>query len=159
MAVFTSRLIQGGYAVRLVTTHARMDSEFINDLKSRLCAKQLKKVADQLAAKSTESFEQIMAMLSKANIVVASRLHAVVFSYLFGIPVIGISYHPKIQSLMRDFGQGEFCVKLTSMDVDDLWERFNMLEHNEARARNQIRKTAEGFRKSLEKQYQELLSL
>lgn len=159
MADFTSWLLQAGYTVRLVTTHVRIDSAFINDLKSKLRSRRLNIFGGRLVAEPAESFEQIMAQLSKTRVVVASRFHGVVFSYLLGRPVLGISYHPKIRTLMKDFGQEEFCVDLPTLDVNELRKRFLLLERNETRCRNQIQKTVGVYRDSLEEQYQRLLYL
>jgi polysaccharide pyruvyl transferase WcaK-like protein len=158
LAEFASWLLQAGYTVRLVTTHVRTDSIFVNDLKS-LCRFRGLKAAGRLIEEPAESFEQIMAQLSEAEIVVASRFHGVVFSYLLGRPVLGISYHPKVRTLMKNFGQEEFCVELPTLDVKDLKTRFLLLEFNQARARKHIQETVSVYRDALEEQYQKLLNL
>lgn len=159
MAEFAFWLLNAGYTVRLVPTQFRMDPEFINDLKSRIQLRGLRAFASRLVAEPAGTFEQIMAQLSKASVVVTSRFHGVVFSYLLGRPVLGISYHPKINELMKDFGQEEFCVDLPTLDFDDLRRRFRRLEANKLRASNRIQRTVGLYRDSLEEQYERLLRL
>ncbi len=159
VAEFASWLLNAGYTVRLVPTQFRMDPEFISDLKSRIQLRGLRAFASRLVAEPAGTFEQVLAQLSKASVVVTSRFHGVVFSYLLGRPVLGISYHPKINELMKDFGQEEFCVDLSTLDIDDLRRRFRRLEANKLRASNRIQRTVGLYRVSLEEQYERLLRL
>jgi polysaccharide pyruvyl transferase WcaK-like protein len=91
--------------------------------------------------------------------VVTSRFHGVVFSYLLGRPVIGVSYHPKINALLKDFGQQEFCLDLSRLQADDLRRTFIRLEADRKDASRQILGMVDRNRAALEGQYENLLQL
>jgi polysaccharide pyruvyl transferase CsaB len=47
---------------------------------------------------------------------VAMRLHALVFGATGGVPLVGISYDPKVRALMRSLGQYERCVDIGAIE-------------------------------------------
>lgn len=159
MAEFTCWLMAAGYTVRLVPTHVRMDLTFISDLKSRVALKSANASPGRLLAEEAETFDQIAAQLSAASITVSSRFHGVVFSYLVGTPVLGVSYHPKMDALMKGFGQGEFCVDLPTADVADLKARFARIQAGRQDVSCNIRRTLDVYKTALSEQYERLLRL
>lgn len=56
--------------------------------------------------------EQVTAMLSQMDAVIAMRLHAVVLSALSNVPSFGLIYDPKVESFMNRAGIGEHSMKL-----------------------------------------------
>ena len=54
---------------------------------------------------------ELMGVLAGAKFAIAMRLHVIVFASSVGCPVIGVSYDPKVESMMRGLGQ-EYYAKL-----------------------------------------------
>lgn len=54
---------------------------------------------------------ELIGMLSGASFVIGMRLHAVIFASSAGVPVIGLSYDPKVDSMMKALGQ-PYSIKL-----------------------------------------------
>lgn len=48
---------------------------------------------------------QVMGVISACRMVVAMRLHALIFAASAGVPAIGISYDPKVESFLQAAGQ------------------------------------------------------
>ncbi len=48
---------------------------------------------------------ELIGVLSRAEFVVGMRLHSIIYAAAAGIPVIGLSYDPKVASFMREIGQ------------------------------------------------------
>lgn len=63
--------------------------------------------------------EMLIAMLSYMNVVIAMRLHGLIFSSVSGVPLIGISYDPKINSFLEYLGYGD-CINLEDVTTDNL---------------------------------------
>ncbi len=48
--------------------------------------------------------EQLMAVLGKAKLTLAMRLHTLIFSARVGVPMLGLNYDPKVQSYLQELG-------------------------------------------------------
>ena len=61
----------------------------------------------------------IIGVLSRMQVVVSMRLHALIFAAGQGIPLIGVVYDPKVSSFLRYIGQDLF-VDLPDIDAEQL---------------------------------------
>jgi polysaccharide pyruvyl transferase WcaK-like protein len=61
----------------------------------------------------------------------------VVFAQLLNKPVMALSHHPKVATLMADFGMSEYCLDIRKSDAELLTSTFARLVANqdEIRAR------------------------
>lgn len=50
------------------------------------------------------SAEMCIALAKKSEFVIGMRLHMLIYSFVAGVPFIGISYDPKVESVMKYFG-------------------------------------------------------
>lgn len=66
-----------------------------------------------------DSAPMLMGILAGAEFTVGMRLHMIIFASTVGCPVIGLSYDPKVSSMMNELGQ-EYCAELKkdSAEVD-----------------------------------------
>lgn len=71
-------------------------------------------IADQLAAQLTEPIarivvpenaEEMLSVLAGAKWTIAMRLHCLIYAAVAGVPMIGLSYDPKIDALLRSLHQ------------------------------------------------------
>jgi polysaccharide pyruvyl transferase CsaB len=72
--------------------------------------------------------EQVMGAISACRMVVAMRLHALIFAASAGVPALGISYDPKVTSFLAAAGQdgislGEVTSGLLADRVIESWNR------------------------------------
>jgi polysaccharide pyruvyl transferase CsaB len=87
--VLTETLGERGYAVALAPLHRGTDdSPFV-----------------ALREATGGGYRAAMAACAHADVVVAMRLHALVFAALAGTPVVGLSYDPKVTAMMDMLGQ------------------------------------------------------
>lgn len=61
-----------------------------------------------------------LALFTHFDVVIAMRLHAAMFGVQAGKPTVAISYDPKVDSLMEDYGLGEFVIPLNDLGTDVL---------------------------------------
>lgn len=78
----------------------------------------LKSVGVDAVTYSPRTAAELMGVLAGAKFAIAMRLHVVVFASSVGCPVIGVSYDPKVESMMRGLGQ-EYCAKLQRDAVEE----------------------------------------
>lgn len=67
-------------------------------------------------------FREIETILSEADLLVGMRLHSVILAARNHIPFVGLSYHPKCESVLRQLGTGEI-MWCDSFDADALISR------------------------------------
>lgn len=65
--------------------------------------------------------ETLISLLSYMKVVVSLRLHGLILSSMSGVPLVGVSYDPKIGSFLKYLGTGS-CVDLKNVTTDRLIE-------------------------------------
>ena len=63
--------------------------------------------------------EALIGMLGSMDVVVAMRLHALIFATIGGAPVVGVSYDVKVDSFIKEIGSGT-CLALEGLDAQAL---------------------------------------
>ena len=63
--------------------------------------------------------EMLISLLSHMSAVVSMRLHGLIFSSLSGVPLVGVSYDPKIGSFLKYLGEGS-CIDLKDVTRENL---------------------------------------
>jgi polysaccharide pyruvyl transferase WcaK-like protein len=97
--------------------------------------------------------EDLCDQLAKTDMVVATRFHNVLLALMLGKPVIALSYHEKLRSLMAGVGAAEYSVDAEELDVPALIERFRRLSGNAEAFTSSIKQRTDEYRRSLDEQY------
>ncbi len=156
MAEFAMMLRARGYRVRFVPTQLRADPLVIADI-LRVIERSSGTAEGLMSLDSVVSnFEDLVAHLSAADIVVAARFHGVLISQMLGKPTIGIVYRRSTRDLLVDVGQGAYAVDIKAMTSEGLLERLSALERD-SDAGERIQRRLEGYRRELDAQYAILL--
>src|SRR5262249_37334014 len=111
---------------------------------------------ERVIAHPITSVADILAELDTSDVVVATRFHNVLMAMLLNKPVIAISFHHKVSSLMTQVGVSEYCHDIHQMDPDRLIVEFQRLEGNEVAAKRTIARAAAEARAALDEQYDSL---
>ncbi len=80
--------------------------------------------------------EQKAAILAGCDIVLGMRLHSIIFAAVAGVPVVGLSYDPKVVNAMRQLGCEANVVTLDSLSTD----RLSMLLQTTYDSRREIKR-------------------
>jgi polysaccharide pyruvyl transferase CsaB len=72
---------------------------------SRQAAKLLNKHDEAVVLKENYSTEEIMAITKNMDLLVGMRLHSLIMASTVGVPMVGLSYDPKIDRFLRQIGQ------------------------------------------------------
>lgn len=84
--------------------------------------------------KENYSVKELMGSFSRLNTVVAMRLHSLIYGVVEKVPIVGLSYDPKVEGLLKelDLPAG---VDVNEFDPEELIEKiFESLENREERA-------------------------
>lgn len=63
--------------------------------------------------------EMTIGLMARMDIVVSMRLHGLIFAAGQGVPLVGVSYDPKVTAFLRYIGS-EACVELSELTADGL---------------------------------------
>jgi len=152
-------LLDRKYTVRLLIGDSSYDRRIKGDVIKRLQERGSKYEKGQVVDDPVSSVEQLIAQLGEADIVIATRFHNILLALLLNKPVIALSYHEKIASLMAGVGMGEYCQNVDRLDVDLLVEQFLKLEKNAGIVKSSIEGKVEHYRKALDQQYAHIFNL
>jgi len=72
-----------------------------------------------------ETPAEALALLGRCDLVVGMRLHSVLFAALSGVPVVALSYDPKVERLMSRLDSAELSLQLTEVTAETLHRRMN----------------------------------
>ncbi|GAB4577357.1 MAG: polysaccharide pyruvyl transferase family protein [Anaerolineales bacterium] len=131
------------------------DRAVINDLKALFSQSGLD-VATKISYPLIQTVDELLSYLASADFVIASRFHNVLLAQLLQKPVIALSYHAKIDELMADTGQADYCLQISDFDLEMIKARFSELEANRETACQQIAQRVEQYRAALDEQYQRI---
>jgi len=152
-AVFASGLIRRSYSLTLFGTDIGFDPLAIEDLQTAL---RNRHSVTGLPYDSVKSAKELLAAMNKMDYVVTCRFHGVVFAHLLNKPVLAISRHPKVATLMNDIGLSEYCVDIDSFEADSLLSTFRLLVENGESIKGRLAAALARYRGELASQFDDL---
>ncbi|MCE1255099.1 MAG: polysaccharide pyruvyl transferase family protein, partial [Anaerolineae bacterium] len=84
----------------------------------------LKNAARTVVINKELPFLERIKVLSACNLMVAMRLHAILFAIKYGIPVVGLIYDPKIINLMSQTGIQNYALDIKNFDYSVLFNNM-----------------------------------
>jgi polysaccharide pyruvyl transferase WcaK-like protein len=156
MASFVSWLQGHGYGVRLLIGDIQYDTcvleEFVDVLKSR----NISIDTLWLTVEPALTVKELLRQVGETEAVISARYHNLVMALIQNKPVIALSDHAKLDSLVTDFGLAQYLLPLASLSSDVLIDRFKQLENDMERLRRYINAELNKYRQALEAQYASL---
>ncbi|MDL4838886.1 polysaccharide pyruvyl transferase CsaB [Aquibacillus rhizosphaerae] len=90
---------------------------------------------------------QYLNFIAETKLLIGMRLHALIFATICHVPHIGISYDPKVESLLKRNGLWDYSFLLEDIDSNQLAENAHSILNNTAEARANLKVSAESLRK------------
>ena len=156
LASVASWLINHNYTVLFFPTQIRADVLVIEDVKRILMKDPTLDLRQRLVVRTTSTFQDLIAQLAAADMVVASRFHGVLISFLLNKPVLALSHHPKVDNLMRDMGQSDFVLDIGTFDSKTVASRIVALESRSHLIKQQIKFNVAACQRKLDSQYKDV---
>lgn len=150
LGLFSSWLIRQGYCLALFGTDIGQDPLAIEDLQGALRSE------SGIINKAVSSAEELFAQMSSMDYVVTCRFHGVVFAHLLNKPVLAISHHPKVATLMSDMGLAKYCVDIRTFDLNLLTETFGAVVRNSDEIKARMAERLDCYRRQLTMQFDDL---
>jgi polysaccharide pyruvyl transferase WcaK-like protein len=102
--------------------------------------------------------ETLLSQMSTMDYVITCRFHGVIFAHLMNIPVIALSHHPKVSTLMADLGLSEYCIDIDTFDVEQLTATFTRLVADRVAIKVRMAEKAAFYKSALTTQFDQLFS-
>jgi polysaccharide pyruvyl transferase WcaK-like protein len=104
------------------------------------------------------SAEELWTQLAQTDIVIATRFHNILLALMLNKPVLALSYHEKVRSLMAGLGLAEYCEDIAGLEVPRLRERLSTLMASAEVFKSSVKKKAEEYRVALDEQYKHIFN-
>ena len=83
-----------------------------------------------------------MSIIGNVDILVGVRLHALIHAAIMGVPMIGVSYDPKINSFLHSVGMKAMC-SIYDFQNDFFMEEFDKTWQNREAQRKMVRENVD----------------
>ena len=158
MASFVSKLQGQGYSVRLLIGDIQYDSSVIEEFVGVLKSRNIPANPPLLIAEPAVTVEELLRQVNETEAVISARYHNLVMALIQNKPVIALSDHAKLNSVVTDFGLAQYLVPLRNLSSDVLIDRFKQLENDVERLRPHLKAKLEKYRQALDALYATLLA-
>ena len=155
LATFGASLARNSYLLKLFGTDIGVDPLVINDL--QLCLFKHHNVGVH-GYKPARAVDDLLSNISAMDYVVTCRFHGVVFAHLLNKPVLALSPHPKVVTLMNDLGLSKYCLDIRTFDPDGLAETFASLVAGTSEIKAHMAASLAKYRSRLMRQFDELFA-
>ena len=156
LALFGSWLIRHHHHLTLFSTDIWFDSQAIEDLKIALHNAPDIANSPYIRHEPIEGLEGLLSAMSSMDYIITCRYHGIVFAHMMNIPVLAISHHQKVATLMNDVGLSDYCVDIRTFDVELLKSAFIRMVDNKDRIKARMATTAACYRKAVSTQFDQL---
>jgi polysaccharide pyruvyl transferase CsaB len=89
--------------------------------------------------KNKYSVEEIMGVIKELEIIIAMRLHALIYAATQSIPMVGLVYDPKVQGILDSMGM-KYMSDVEKLKYEQLIANINVVWNNKEHLRKEIDK-------------------
>ncbi|MBX2862383.1 MAG: polysaccharide pyruvyl transferase family protein [Leptolyngbyaceae cyanobacterium MAG.088] len=93
-----------------------------------------------------ESLDELIQRISQLDVMVGTRLHAVILAAGLGVPVVAIEYAPKVTGFMEAINQKQWSIPLADFTAPQALERINTMLSAAVTVRQQLRQGVDAYR-------------
>ncbi|HET8671173.1 MAG TPA: polysaccharide pyruvyl transferase family protein [Candidatus Saccharimonadales bacterium] len=104
-------------------------------------SEQLTKLLDHpnVRVHTSREVEDYAQAVADVDLLIGTRLHANIIALMAGVPILGISYRPKVAQFFEMNGLGQYCLELEGMSASLLSEKLEAIRKDYATALKQVR--------------------
>jgi polysaccharide pyruvyl transferase WcaK-like protein len=152
LADFVRTLLARNSEVVLFAT-AAADHAVVADLVRVLGEDGIPAPDEPLTVSAARSVPDLLDVLARVDVVVASRLHGVLLCYACCLPVVAVSYDPKVEHLVESFNQQAACLSIDTLESGRLRETLDQVYAARERISQQLAIKVAEFQDLLSEQY------
>jgi polysaccharide pyruvyl transferase WcaK-like protein len=153
LTTFASSLARESYLLRMFGTDIAVDQLAIEDLRMKLLRNHNIRTPE---FESMSSLDEVFSRMSAVDYIVTCRFHGIVFAHLLNKPVLALSHHPKMNTLMNDLGLSKYCLDIRTCQPADLCDAFASLVAAAAEVKSRMASSLASYRSRLTGQFDNL---
>lgn len=122
----------------LIPMHHPEDLEISLNVQNRVEGKDCYTLEDKY------SVEDIMGVIKGLDLIIAMRLHSLIYAATQEVPMVGIVYDPKVEGILKSFDIGYMC-PADDLDFEDCIYNVDAVWENREEIRQRLKKQDEKF--------------
>ena len=159
LATFGSWLSSHRHRLKLFSTDIVFDAQTLEELELALRSDAGMIGSQLLARDPIMATEDLLSQMSSFDYIITCRFHGVVFAHLMNIPVLAISHHPKVTTLMSDLGLSEYCLDIHAFEAEELASTFERMVDNKDDIKARMAETVVLYKNTLTRHFDQLFPL
>jgi polysaccharide pyruvyl transferase WcaK-like protein len=153
---FVRATAKRGYSIVLFSSDGP-DEKIVGDIVEVLTQENDPDVVGKVTHPCTRTLPDLLEQLSRVDFVVASRLHGVLLSHRFRLPVLAISYDRKVDTYMEDVGLSKYRLDIHQVGTETLLEVFEAMVESADSIRSTLAEINDRYARDLQRQYDVVL--
>lgn len=141
-------LLQEGYKLCFIPMHYHQDREIAQQLVKSVEERAIKKgigTKEEIATwievvDKSLSIKEVLAYTSGFQWIIGMRLHSLIMAAACQVPMIGISYDPKVTAFMKEM-EIPYCLQSETLTAEKFIEALQDLKANDKEQRKQLKET------------------
>ncbi len=105
-------LVKEGYKICLIPMYYQQDRDIAYKLKAMLQGNAV--IIDKMI-----SLDEVMGYIASFELIIGMRLHSLIMAAALKVPMIGLSYDPKVKDFMKDMSI-PYCIDVESISGEEL---------------------------------------
>jgi len=142
LTTFSKWLLAHNFQVEIFSSDVLMDVFAIEDLKDRLANSLSEQEMENLVFRPIPTLKELLRQMADFDFVITSKFHGIVFSHMMAKPVIALSYLRKMEDLMRDMGNADYCLDIEYFETSKLIEIFQSMVNHEKYLTSELHRTS-----------------
>ncbi|MGH9908324.1 MAG: polysaccharide pyruvyl transferase family protein, partial [Pyrinomonadaceae bacterium] len=134
-----------------------VDREVINEIVNYVSEDTTLRAYGRLLQPLTFTLEDLTEQLIEFDYVVASRLHGILLSHVFGKPVLAISYDRKVDTHMAEMRMTDYCLDFCQVRTSSIVDRFTSMASNAEVMASNLQEASIRYGAALQNQYDHVL--
>jgi polysaccharide pyruvyl transferase WcaK-like protein len=157
-STFGRWLIENQFHLRLFSTDIHFDMRTIKEVTALLTSNNGHSVGHWIEENHVKDLDQLLSTMRSVDYIVTCRFHGVVLAHLLNKPILALSHHPKVSTLMRDLGMERYCLDITKCDARMLEDAFRSLVAEGEGIKIRLADKVQRYRGALINQFDQLFS-
>ncbi|ONI38065.1 polysaccharide pyruvyl transferase CsaB [Candidatus Epulonipiscium fishelsonii] len=126
----SKRLIKDGYEIYMICMQYKQDLQVAKGVVSAVNSKNIHII-------KSLNIDETLAYTACFDFIIGMRLHSLIMAFSVGVPIIAISYDPKVENIMDEMCISH-CIKVEYLTYKNLMNKIRWIEHNIKLERNLI---------------------